>query len=88
MFLLLLLSTCILVDAAHDGAGSGQQLRSDDPSALKDIIALVKQKMQGVDPQTMKSVTVTSPQTLTGRCADAWFRLSRLARVLASWWSS
>ena len=58
--LLLLLHDAHLADSAHDGAGSGQQLRSDDPAALKDIIALVKQKMQGVDPQTMKSVTVTS----------------------------
>ncbi|GAA5858791.1 hypothetical protein JCM1840_006558 [Sporobolomyces johnsonii] len=34
---------------------SGQQLRQDDPSALKDIITLVKQKMAGVDPSSMNS---------------------------------
>ncbi|GAA5963013.1 hypothetical protein JCM8115_002588 [Rhodotorula mucilaginosa] len=44
---------------------SGQQLRSDDPSALKDIIALVKQKMQGVDPQTMNSRTRFMVEQLT-----------------------
>lgn len=37
-------------------AGSGQQLRSDDPSALKDIVSLVKHKMAGVDPSSMKCV--------------------------------
>jgi nucleolar MIF4G domain-containing protein 1 len=37
-------------------AGCGQSLRQDDPSALKEIITLVKQKMQGVDPASMKCV--------------------------------
>lgn len=37
-------------------SGSGQQLRQDDPSALKQIIDLVKQKQQGVDPTKIKSV--------------------------------
>lgn len=41
--------------------GSGQQLRQDDPSALKEIIGMVKIKMQGVDPTTMKSVFSPPP---------------------------
>ncbi|BGO92639.1 hypothetical protein NBRC10512_005865 [Rhodotorula toruloides] len=43
----------------------GQQLRSDDPSALKDIISLVKQKMQGVDPASMNSRTRFMVEQLT-----------------------
>lgn len=41
---------------ADEGLGCGQQLRQDDPSALKEIIGLVKAKMTGLDPSTMKSV--------------------------------
>ncbi|GAA5827704.1 hypothetical protein JCM3770_005130 [Rhodotorula araucariae] len=44
---------------------SGQQLRSDDPSALKDIITLVKQKMAGVDPASMNSRTRFMVEQLT-----------------------
>ncbi|BGP41129.1 suppressor of glycerol defect [Rhodotorula kratochvilovae] len=44
---------------------SGQQLRSDDPSALKDIIGLVKQKMAGVDPSSMNSRTRFMVEQLT-----------------------
>ncbi|GAA6064075.1 hypothetical protein JCM10212_002717 [Sporobolomyces blumeae] len=44
---------------------SGQQLRGDDPSALKDIISLVKQKMVGVDPQSMNSRTRFMIEQLT-----------------------
>ncbi|GAA5999636.1 Sgd1p [Rhodotorula paludigena] len=43
----------------------GQQLRSDDPSALKDIISLVKQKMHGVDPASMNSRTRFMIEQLT-----------------------
>ncbi|GAA5973652.1 hypothetical protein JCM21900_006752 [Sporobolomyces salmonicolor] len=44
---------------------SGQQLRQDDPSALKDIITLVKQKMAGVDPSSMNSRTRFMIEQLT-----------------------
>ncbi|GAA5825170.1 hypothetical protein JCM11251_006128 [Rhodosporidiobolus azoricus] len=43
----------------------GQSLRHDDPSALKQIINLVKQKMQGVDPSTMNSRTRFMVESLT-----------------------
>ncbi|GAA6028747.1 hypothetical protein JCM8097_007375 [Rhodosporidiobolus ruineniae] len=43
----------------------GQSLRQDDPSALKEIITLVKQKMQGVDPSTMNSRTRFMIESLT-----------------------
>jgi hypothetical protein len=55
-------------------AGSGQQLRQDDPSALKEIIGLVKQKMQGVDPSSMKFVSVrlhAFPHVLISRFASS-----------------
>ncbi|KPV74588.1 uncharacterized protein RHOBADRAFT_28154 [Rhodotorula graminis WP1] len=44
---------------------SGQQLRSDDPSALKDIVSLVKHKMAGVDPSSMNSRTRFMVEQLT-----------------------
>ncbi|GAA6021711.1 hypothetical protein JCM11491_001389 [Sporobolomyces phaffii] len=44
---------------------SGQQLRGDDPSALKDIITMVKQKMVGVDPSSMNSRTKFMIEQLT-----------------------
>ncbi|GAA5834969.1 hypothetical protein JCM5353_003339 [Sporobolomyces roseus] len=44
---------------------SGQQLRGDDPSALKDIISMVKQKMVGVDPNSMNSRTKFMIEQLT-----------------------
>ncbi|GAA5927036.1 Sgd1p [Sporobolomyces koalae] len=44
---------------------SGQQLRGDDPSALKEIITMVKQKMVGVDPSTMNSRTKFMIEQLT-----------------------
>ncbi|GAA5875690.1 hypothetical protein JCM8547_007042 [Rhodosporidiobolus lusitaniae] len=43
----------------------GQSLRQDDPSALKEIITLVKQKQQGVDPATMNSRTRFMIESLT-----------------------
>ncbi|GAA5895536.1 Sgd1p [Sporobolomyces salmoneus] len=44
---------------------SGQQLRGDDPSALKEIISMVKQKMVGVDPNSMNSRTKFMIEQLT-----------------------
>lgn len=48
-----------------DIIGSGQQLRQDDPSALKEIINLVKAKMQGIDATTMNSRTRFMIEALT-----------------------
>ncbi|KAM0791823.1 hypothetical protein ACM66B_004082 [Microbotryomycetes sp. NB124-2] len=44
---------------------SGQQLRQDDPSALKQIIDIVKKKQQGVDPSSMNSRTKFMIESLT-----------------------
>ncbi|KAK4046926.1 suppressor of glycerol defect [Microbotryomycetes sp. JL201] len=46
-------------------SSSGQQLRQDDPSALKQIIDLVKKRQQGVDPSTMNSRTKFMIESLT-----------------------
>ncbi|GAA6011691.1 hypothetical protein JCM10207_004212 [Rhodosporidiobolus poonsookiae] len=43
----------------------GQSLRQDDPSALKEIISLVKQKMQGTDTSSMNSRTRFMIEQLT-----------------------
>ncbi|GAA5933268.1 hypothetical protein JCM10213_001236 [Rhodosporidiobolus nylandii] len=43
----------------------GQSLRQDDPSALKEIITLVKQKMQGIDQSSMNSRTRFMVDSLT-----------------------
>ncbi|KAL8286586.1 hypothetical protein RQP46_004603 [Phenoliferia psychrophenolica] len=44
---------------------SGQQLRQDDPGALKEIITLVKQKVQTTDPSSMNLRTRFMVESLT-----------------------
>jgi len=42
---------------------SGQQLRQDDPSALKDIIDIVQKKVSGRDERSLRCVRLQEPRT-------------------------